>query len=102
MTILLHDTAKGLSLLDRAYATKKLEKLAKFMPEISVVELHHGVDRLDHKSDIWIRGGGHVIRVSSRHAAIRASLDLAIQKAAERLRRVHAKVRGRSSRRSNP
>lgn len=92
MTYLLHDTASGLSRSDRAYAEGKLSKLAKFLPGLRRVQLVHAEDKFDHKAELHIHGDGVVLRVIGKAKSIRAAVDLAVQRASGKLRKVKSRV----------
>ena len=92
MTYLLHDTANGLSRSDRAYAQGKLAKLVKFLPGLRSVNLVHAEDKLDHKAELHIHGDGVVLRVIGKAKSIRAAVDLAVNRACGKLKRVRSKV----------
>ena len=96
MTFLLHDTANECGEADRTYAEQKFSRLDRFLPDIEVVEFHHRKERFLHRADFWLRGGGRVIHVTASSQHLRAAIDAALDRASERMRRIHRRVVGRT------
>lgn len=71
----------------KAYTEKRLQKLARYMPNLREAIVREGVERNQHRVEVTLEGDGIMLRGEERSDNMYASVDLVFEKLEQRVKK---------------
>jgi putative sigma-54 modulation protein len=71
----------------KAYTEKRLQKLAKYLPNLREAIVREGVERNQHRVEVTLEGDGLLLRGEERSDNMYASVDLVFEKLEQRVKK---------------